>query len=142
MKHLIAPVLAAAGICLGAAAVMGQSQTPGWAQPYGRAAQVAGRRIFDNHCVACHVLKQGERAYGPSLFGVVNRPAGSVPGFTYSDGLKKSGLVWTEDNLRKWIGNNAALVPNTLMPHVSISDPAEQIYVVAFLRTLKARPGQ
>lgn len=142
MKGVIVSTLAATGICLGAAAGMGQTQTPGWAQPYGQAQQAAGRQIFNNHCVACHALKRGERAYGPSLFGVLNRPAGSVPGFAYSDGLKKSGLVWTEDNLRKWIANNGALVPSTLMPHVSIGDPAEQIYVVAFLKTLKARPGQ
>jgi len=141
MKHLIAPVLAAAGICIAATVGMGQP-LPGWAQHYGQAEQVAGRQIFNNHCVACHVLKQGERGFGPSLFGVLNRPAGSLSGFTYSDALKKSGLVWNEDNLQKWIANNAALVPNTLMPHVSISDPAEQIYVVAFLRTLKARSGQ
>lgn len=101
-----------------------------------------GGQIFTNYCGACHALKRGERALGQSLLGVPNRPAGSVPGFAYSDGLKKSGLVWTEDNLRKWVANSVALVPSTLMPHVSISDSAEQIYVVAFLRTLKARPGQ
>lgn len=142
MKRLVTAALAAAGLCLGAAAGMGETQTPGWAQPYGQAEQAAGRQIFNNHCVACHALKRGERALGPSLLGVLNRPAGSVLGFAYSDELKKSGLVWTEDHLRKWVANSAALVPSTLMPHVSISDPAEQIYVVAFLRTLKARPGQ
>jgi cytochrome c len=61
-----------------------------------------------------------------------------MAGFPYSDALKKSGLVWTEDNLRKWIADSAHTVPNTLMPHVSISDPAEQIYLVAYLKTLKA----
>ena len=146
MKHLIAPVLAAAGICFAATVGMGQpvpgfAQHYGWAVPYGRAEQVSGRQIFNNHGISCHALKRGERAFGPSLLGVVNRPAGSLSGFAYSDALKKSGLVWTEDNLQKWIANNAALVPNTLMPHVSISDPAEQIYLVAFLKTLKAPTG-
>ena len=81
----------------------------------------------------------GKPVFGPSLKGVVGRPAGSLAGFPYySDALKKSGLVWTEDNLRKWIADNAHTVPNTLMPHVSISDPAEQIYLIAYLRILKA----
>ena len=35
---------------------------------------------------------------------------------------------------------DAAVVPGALMPHVSITDPAEQIYLVAFLRTLKTPP--
>ncbi len=141
MKYVLASVVAATGLCLAATVGMGQP-LPGWSQRYGEAAQVAGKQIYHDHCAACHVLKRGARGYGPSLYGVVNRPAGSVPGFAYSDALKKSGLVWTDDNLQKWIGNNAALVPNTAMPHVSISDPAEQIYLVSFLRTLKARPGQ
>lgn len=47
-----------------------------------------------------------------------------------------SGLIWTEDNLRKWISDNVHMVPNTLMPHVSISDPAEQIYLIAYLKKL------
>ena len=103
------------------------------------AEQAAGWQVFNNHCVACHV-KAGTRAFCPSLYGVVGLPAASAAGFPYSEALKKSGLIWTEDNLRKWIGDTAAMVPNTLMPHVSIPDPAEQIYLIAYLRTLKAPP--
>jgi cytochrome c len=58
-------------------------------------------------------------------------------GFPYSDALKKSGLVWTEDNLRKWIADPAGTVPSTIMPHVSFSDPAERVYVIEYLRSLR-----
>jgi cytochrome c len=61
-----------------------------------------------------------------------------VPGFPYSNALKKSGLVWTEDNLRKWVSDNEHMVPGMLMPHVAIKDPAEIIYIVEYLKTLKA----
>lgn len=114
-------------------------QTPGWSMHLGEAEQAAGRQVFNNHCSACHV-KAGRRSFGPSLYGVVGRPAASATEFPYSEALKKSGLVWTEDNLRKWLGDTTAMVPNTLMPHVSISDPAEQVYLIAYLRTLKAPP--
>jgi cytochrome c len=104
-----------------------------------RAEQAAGARVFEDHCAACHTQRPGALVvFGPSLEGVVGRPAGSMAGFPYSDALKKSGLVWTEDNLRKWIADSAHTVPNTLMPHVSISDPAEQIYLVAYLKTAPA----
>ena len=33
--------------------------------------------------------------------------------------------------------DSARTVPNTRMPHVSISDPAEQIYLIAYLKALK-----
>jgi cytochrome c len=111
--------------------------------PLLEAEQEAGQQLYNHHCAVCHVPGAGPVfGFGPSLVGVVGRPAGSVPGFPYSEALKKSGLIWTEDNLRKWVADNAKLVPNTLMPHVSISDPAEQIYVVAYLKTLKSAPGK
>lgn len=44
MKRLVTSALAAAELCLGAADGMGETQSPGWAQPHGQAEQaVAGR---------------------------------------------------------------------------------------------------
>jgi hypothetical protein len=40
------------------------------------------------------------------------------------------------------VASNELIVPNTLMPHVGISDPAEQIYLVEYLKTLKAPPAR
>jgi cytochrome c len=103
-----------------------------------RAEQAAGRRLFADHCAACHAQKPGAHVvFGPNLDGVVGRRAGAVAGFPYSEALKNSGLVWTEDNLRKWVADSAHMIPGTLMPHASITDPAEQIYLVAYLKTLK-----
>jgi cytochrome c len=99
--------------------------------------EVAGRQLFAHHCTACHSLDTSENAFGPSLFGVVGRPAASVPRFAYSNAMQASGITWTEDNLRKWIADNEALVPGTRMRHVAISDPAEQDYLISFLRSLK-----
>jgi cytochrome c len=130
MKYLALFVLSVASIVATATAGIAQQ----WLL-FAEAEQAAGRQIFNDHCAACHAEK---RAYGPSLRGVVGRPAGSLVEFPYSNELKKSGLVWTEDNLRKWIADNAHMIPNTLMPHVSISDPAEQMYLIAYLKTLKA----
>lgn len=112
-------------------------RAPGWSVL--EAEQLAGRQVFHDHCAACHAQKSGARVHAPNLAGVVGRPAGIVAGFPYSDAMKKSGLVWTEDNLRKWIVDSANTVPGTLMPHVSISDPAEQIYVITYLKSLKKR---
>jgi cytochrome c len=102
-----------------------------------RAMQVAGQKVYADHCAVCHAQKGGERAIGPSLSGVVGRAAASAAGFPYSDALKKSGLTWTEDNLEKWIADPAHMVPNTLMPHVSLGDPAERLYVIKYLKLSK-----
>ncbi|SFP53723.1 c-type cytochrome [Pseudomonas borbori] len=102
-----------------------------------QAMEAAGRQLFTHHCTACHSLDTSENAFGPSLFGVVDRPAASVPRFAYSEAMQASGITWSEDNLRKWIADNEALVPGTRMRHVSITDQAEQDYLISFLRSLK-----
>lgn len=107
-----------------------------------KAAREAGKNIYMEHCAVCHAWNASIPVkMGPSLVGIVGRPAASQPGFPYSDALKKSGIVWTEDNLKKWLADNAHMVPGTLMPHVSITDPAEQIYLIEYLKTLKAASG-
>jgi cytochrome c len=103
------------------------------------AARAAGKQIYLEHCSACHAAAPTNA--GPSLVGIVGRPAASEPDFPYSDALRKSGIVWTEDNLNKWLADNAHMVPGTLMPHVAISDPAERVYVIQYLKTLKAPGG-
>lgn len=95
-----------------------------------------GQQVF-HHCAGCHSLDSAKNAFGPSLIGVVGRPAASTPRFAYSDALKASNIVWTEANLRKWIAGNDSFVPGTRMRHVAITDPAEQDYLIAFLKTLK-----
>ena len=141
MKRLHLLSAAACTALIGWAAASLAQQVPGWAVPYGEAMQVAGRNLFDEHCIFCHALKPGARHFGPNLYGIVGRPAGADPTFPYSETLKKSGIVWTEDSLRKWIANTTSVVPTTLMPHTTITNPAEQIYVIAFLKTLKAPPA-
>jgi cytochrome c len=135
MKFLRLSILAIAGVV--AAATAGLAQNPSGV-PIVEAEQAAGRQIFKDHCAACHV---GTPLFGPPLNGVVGRKAGSVASFRlYSDALKNSGLVWTEDNLRKWLSDTTGTIANTAMPHATISDPAEQLYVIAYLKTLKAAP--
>lgn len=98
--------------------------------------QAAGKELFTK-CSACHSVDSSKNAFGPSLIGVVGRPAASLPRFAYSDALQKAGISWTEENLRKWIAGNDDFVPGTRMRHVEITDQAEQDYLIAYLKTLK-----
>ena len=98
--------------------------------------QAAGQEIFKK-CSACHSEDGSQNTFGPSLVGVVNRKAASLPRFAYSDALKESGLTWTEANLRRWVAGNDILVPGTRMRHVQITDIAEQNYLLAYLKSLK-----
>lgn len=140
MRCLPVFLLLAVGIVMTATTGIAEQTPPGFGFHYLDAERAAGQKLFNDRCATCHASRR--QALGPSLNGVVGRPAGSVAGFPYSDALKKSGLIWTEDNLRKWIADTAGTIPHTLMPHVSLSDPAERIYIIEYLKTLKGRTAR
>src|SRR5262249_18323346 len=60
-----------------------------------------GAEVF-RACVACHTLnaKDGVRA-GPTLAGVFGRKIATLPGYNFSDALKKLDIVWTPETVSK-----------------------------------------
>jgi cytochrome c len=97
----------------------------------------AGADVF-KRCAVCHTNdKGGGDGLGPNLFGVVGRKAATRPGFAYSAPLKKSGLVWNEANLTKWVAGPARVVPGTKMTFAGLSSKKQQQDVVAYLGSLK-----
>ena len=97
----------------------------------------AGEVVFRYYCMTCHSPDPAKNAFGPRLHGIVGREAGALPRFEYSDALLESDVVWTEENLRKWMADNDGFIPGTRMRHVSITDPAEQDFLLAFIKTLE-----
>ncbi len=96
-----------------------------------------GAIIFRNQCAVCHSPVAGQNRVGPSLFGVVGRKAGTVPGFHYSAANKSSGIVWTEAELDKYLASPQKVVHGTTMPFAGIENPVPRANVVAYLATLK-----
>jgi cytochrome c len=82
-------------------------------------------------CEDCHSLDKND--VGPMHRGVVGRPAGTVPGYNYSPALKKSNIVWTEDNLDKWLTNPQSLVLGTKMFY-KVNNPQDRADLIAFLK--------
>jgi cytochrome c len=96
----------------------------------------AGEKIFKAQCGICHAVAAGENRIGPTLFGVVGRQAGGVPGFNYTADHKKLGIVWDTANLDKYLANPRAMVPDTSMVYAGLKDDAERANLVAYLETL------
>jgi cytochrome c len=97
----------------------------------------AGANVF-KRCAVCHTDdKGGGDGLGANLFGVVGRKAASRPGFAYSAALQKSGIVWNEATLTKWVAGPSRVVPGTKMMFAGITSKKQQADVVAYLATLK-----
>ena len=96
-----------------------------------------GEAIF-RQCQLCHTAtKNGGNGLGPNLFGVAGRKAASLTGFGYSPALKNARIVWTDDNLKKWVAGPSKLVPGTRMVFAGLSNPQDIANLIAFLHTRK-----
>ncbi len=97
----------------------------------------AGQRVF-NQCRACHTIEEGGRnGVGPNLHGIVGRPAAQREGFRYSPNMRElaeHGLVWTEENLRRYITNPKDLVPRGAMAFAGVRNPQQLNDLIAFLK--------
>ncbi|HEX2586001.1 MAG TPA: c-type cytochrome [Steroidobacteraceae bacterium] len=86
-------------------------------------------------CEACHSINEND--IGPRHRGVVGRRAGSVSDYAYSDALKKSGIVWDEAALNRWLIDPSAMVPGTKM-FFKIDNAQNRADLIAFLNEQKA----
>ena len=92
---------------------------------------VRGKAVFEKRCTGCHALDVDRE--GPRLAGVFGRKAGSVDGFTYSAGLKKSAFTWDNVTLEKWLSDPDLMVRDNNMSF-SVPKAAERQDLIAFLK--------
>ena len=97
--------------------------------------EARGERLFNQQCKACHTLdKDGHSTVGPNLHGLIGRKAGSTEGFSSSDAMKASGIVWDDKTLVDYLKNPKGRVPGTKMVYVGLKQEAQQEDMLAFLK--------
>jgi cytochrome c len=99
-----------------------------------QAAEVAAD-LYDQECADCHSLaKPLKNKKGPSLVGIMGKPAASVPNFTYSAALKEANIVWTVEKMDLYIKNPKAVVPGGgKMKYDGLANAAERAAIIEFL---------
>jgi cytochrome c len=98
----------------------------------------AGEKVF-NTCKLCHQIgENAKNAVGPVLNGVIGRKAGSVPGYSYSEANKSSGITWDEATFREYIKDPKGKVPGTKMAYAGLKDEQKINDLVAFLKQFDA----
>nr|WP_294564999.1 c-type cytochrome [uncultured Rhodopila sp.] len=96
-----------------------------------------GKKAFAA-CAACHETEP-ERV-GPPLAGIVGRKAGSLPGFAYSNPMKRAGFVWDTAHLVDFVQDPQSVVSGTRMAFSGLDDPRDAADLVAYLAQLRAAP--
>lgn len=125
-----------------------------------------GRKFFKYNCYTCHVknnpyetntgsmeamlafergsgdlaILRVQNVWGPDLRGIVGAPAArrAVEGYRHSEHFLKAapGIVWTEENLLRWITDSRAMIPGTWM-RFKVKKKEDRDDVLAFLRQYK-----
>ena len=125
-----------AGLALALPALAASGASGGKA-PAADPAIARGATLFAQRCAACHALEPGRPSPGgPNLAGVIDRPAASGA-FRHSAALRKSGLIWSAQELDLYLAAPSAKVPGTTM-FISLRDAGQRAAVIAFLATRPA----
>jgi cytochrome c len=94
----------------------------------------AGEKVFAK-CKICHQIgENAKNTVGPVLNGVVGRPAGSYPGYNYSEANKNSGITWDEASLKAYLKNPREKVPGTKMVFPGLPSDDDIANVIAYLK--------
>jgi cytochrome c len=93
-----------------------------------------GAEVF-RACVACHTLRRDEEARaGPTLAGIFGRRIATLPGYNFSDALRKLDIVWTPATVAQLFEvGPMAYTPGTKMPEQRIGSAEDRTALVQFL---------
>ena len=99
-----------------------------------------GAEVF-RACVACHTLSEKEipRA-GPTLAGLYGRRIASLPGYRFSEALKRMDIVWTPETVAKLFEvGPSTYTPGTKMPEQRIGSAEDRNALTDFLGRATAK---
>jgi len=103
-----------------------------------------GELQFARKCSLCHTLTSdgGNRA-GPTLYKVFGRRVGTLPGYPYSEALKKADIIWSTKTIELLFGLGPDhYLPGTKMPLQRIADPKKREALIAYLKVATEGGGE
>ena len=92
-----------------------------------------GEKIFKK-CAACHsISKGGSNKIGPALWGVLDREAGSVPGYKYSKAMAAHGKKWSFDEMNGFLKKPKEWISGTKMSFAGLKKDKERAAVILYM---------
>ncbi|MBM7406112.1 MULTISPECIES: c-type cytochrome [Sphingomonas] len=90
-------------------------------------------------CQTCHRTTPGAVALGPTLAGLADRRAGSLPGYGYSPAMQKLEGGWDEPRLTAFLLDPNGVVPGTRMAFAGLENRKQAAEVARYALSL---PGE
>lgn len=90
-----------------------------------------GDYLFHIQCTGCH--RFGQHAYGPDLCGVEGRHAGSAQGYEYTRAMRDSGIVWSREQLVRFLESPMTVVPGTRMGIFGFEERSTRERIAAYV---------
>lgn len=103
-----------------------------------------GEQMFADRCANCHAVGEGAKS-GPPLNDLIGRPAASLEGFGYSDGMLEADeaeVVWDIEMLSKFITKPRSVVNGSNMAFTGLRNPEDVANVIAYIASFSTTPGQ
>ena len=92
-----------------------------------------GAKIFKK-CAACHSIAEGgANKIGPALWGVLGRPAGSVPGYKYSKAMAAYGKDWSFKEMNGFLIKPKDWIKGTKMSFAGLKNAKERAAVILYM---------
>jgi len=92
-----------------------------------------GAKVFKK-CLACHSIAEGgANKIGPALWGVLGRPAGSVPGYKYSKAMAAHGKNWSFEEMNGFLIKPKDWIKETKMSFVGLKKAEDRAAVILYM---------
>lgn len=89
-----------------------------------------GQKLYAR-CIGCHAFEYNRT--GPMHCGLRGRRAGSLEDYSFSEAMKSSGIVWTEETLDAFLLSPRQAIPGTTMEYAGIKDDIQRHALVLYL---------
>ena len=92
-----------------------------------------GAKVFKK-CAACHSIAEGGRnKIGPALWGVLGRPAGSIPDYKYSKAMVAHGKNWSFEEMNGFLIKPKDWIKGTKMSFAGLKNVKERAAVILYM---------
>jgi len=96
-----------------------------------------GRRIYNQQCLTCHSLEGSPYSNGPLLGNIIGQKAGTMSKYRYSQAIKESKIVWTRENLFKFLRKPQRFIRGNYMDSQVIK-VEDRLNIIAYLESQSA----